>query len=269
MITLANVELRTRGERSAEDYPCQRILGIRFFDGTACDAVGHISEHGGYTVVPAAPALVKPQYDADFRDALSSADLAIADSGLMVLLWRLLRGRTIHRVSGLAYLKEVVELPELREGSHQLFCILPSESAKTKALTWAHDRNLDLSEQDLYIAPRYGRQVADERLIAILEQRKPRHIIIGIGGGPQEKLGRYLRDHLSYRPAIHCIGAALGFLTGDQITIPNWADRFYLGWLLRLFAQPRVFIPRLSRALVLPWLILRYGSEMPPLRGSK
>src|ERR1700730_16155779 len=96
-----------------------------------------------------------------------------------------------------------------------------------------------------------------------IEKRRPAHIIIAIGNGPQEKLGHYLRDHLSYRPAIHCIGAALGFLTGDQITIPNWADRLYLGWLFRLIAQPRVFIPRLTRALKLPWLIFRYGSALP------
>ncbi len=60
-------------------------------------------------------------------------------------------------------------------------------------------------------------------------------------------------------------GAQL-FLTGDQVTIPGWADRFYLGWLLRLFAQPRVFIPRLATAWRLPLMIARYGSELPPMQ---
>jgi UDP-N-acetyl-D-mannosaminuronic acid transferase (WecB/TagA/CpsF family) len=91
-------------------------------------------------------------------------------------------------------------------------------------------------------------------------------VIIGIGGGVQEKLGLYLRENLGYRPAIHCVGAALGFLTGDQKAIPDWADRLYLGWLCRLLAQPRIFIPRLSRALELPWLIWKYGENLPPLR---
>ena len=90
-------------------------------------------------------------------------------------------------------------------------------------------------------------------------------MIIAIGSGAQEKLGYYLRENLSYRPAIHCIGAALGFITGDQPAIPEWADRFYLGWLWRLVAQPRIFIPRLSRGLELPWLIWKYGEELPPL----
>ncbi len=93
-------------------------------------------------------------------------------------------------------------------------------------------------------------------------------MVIAIKGGPQEKLGVYLRDHLSVRPAIHCIGAAIGFLTGDQVAIPDWADRLYLGWLLRLFSQPRIFIPRLARAAAVPWMIARWRSEMPPLRAS-
>ena len=77
----------------------------------------------------------------------------------------------------------------------------------------------------------------------------------------------FMRENLSHRPAIHCIGAALGFITGDQISIPDWADRSYLGWFFRLLAQPRVFIPRLSRAFQLPWLILKYGEKLPPMRG--
>src|SRR5205085_11216942 len=105
----------------------------------------------------------------------------------------------------------------------------------------------------------------DGELLARLELGEPRDVIIAIGNGPQEKLGVYLRDHLSYRPAIHCIGAALGFLTGDQVAIPDWADRFYLGWLLRLFAQPRIFVPRLARAAVLPLLIFRYRGRSPPV----
>src|SRR5947207_1563128 len=89
---------------------------------------------------------------------------------------------------------------------------------------------------------------------------------LAIGSGAQEKLGYYLRENLSYRPAIHCIGAALGFVTGDQVSIPDWADRLYLGWFWRLVAQPSVFIPRLSRAVELPLLIWKYSEKLPPMR---
>jgi len=110
--------------------------------------------------------------------------------------------------------------------------------------------------------------IEDPKLVSIIEQRKPKHIIIGIGGGMQDKLGSYLKHQLTYRSGIYCIGAAPGFVTGDQIVIPMWADRFFLGWIFRLFAQPRTLLPRFWSARRLPGLILRYGRELPRGRES-
>jgi UDP-N-acetyl-D-mannosaminuronic acid transferase (WecB/TagA/CpsF family) len=271
----------------------QRILGVRFFDGAAPDAVDYITRVGGYTVVPAAPALVKIENDPAYRRALVEADLAIADSGFMVLLWRVLRGRTIARISGLKYLRILLAKPELRERG-SIFLVLPHESSLEKALAWLRAQTFEIASDDCYIAPMYfscshgsvsreerervshstssgqaprrGYSIADDALVAILQSRQPKHIIIGIGGGVQEKLGYYLREHLSYKPAIHCIGAALAFLTGDQKPIPMWADRIYLGWFLRLARAPHHYARRFSPAFRLPGMIWRYGSEMPRLK---
>src|SRR5437879_5399587 len=107
------------------------------------------------------------------------------------------------------------------------------------------------------------------KLVSTINRRNTPHLIIGISGGVQEKLGFYLRENLAYRPAVHCIGAALGFLTGDQKPIPGWADRFYLGWFLRLIRQPKLFAKRFLRAFELPWLILKYGEKLPPLKRGR
>jgi exopolysaccharide biosynthesis WecB/TagA/CpsF family protein len=265
---LAKVQFATDQETS-RPYPHQQVLGIPFFDGSARDAVEYITVKGGYTVVPAAPALVKLQHDPAFREAIVAADLAIADSGLMVVVWRILRGRKLSRISGLAYLKALLTMPGFAVQRDGVVWVVPSTGARAKTIRWAAAGGYPVTEADVYVAPHYGGLVRDEALVALIEERQPQHIVIGIGGGPQEKLGRFLRQSLSYHPAIHCIGAALGFFTGDQIAIPDWADRFFLGWLLRLLAQPRVFIPRLGRALVLPWLILRYGETLPPLKTRR
>lgn len=165
-----------------------------------------------------------------------------------------------------------------------VFWILPNENSRGKLDAWLRSRsgerggeraNADKltveklkSVERTYVAPIYGSDVVDQELLALINQLQPRNVVIGIGAGPQEKLGHYLRENASYRPAIHCIGGALGFITGDQVAIPGWADRLYLGWLLRLLSQPKVFIPRLARGRVLPWLIWRYGDRLPPLRKS-
>ena len=245
-------------------FASEQILGVRFINGTVDEAVEAMSANGGLLVVPAAPALVKICDDAEYRRALLASDVAIADSGAMVLFWKIFTGRKVERISGLKYLKCLVE----RLKSHpteRVLWILPSESAHEKTVAWLRSVNLDATS-DFYIAPRYGEKVYDAALAGRIDNYSPPHVVIGIGGGVQEKLGLFLKENLRTRPAIHCIGAALAFLSGDQPPIPGWADRFYLGWFLRLLRQPRIFGPRYLRAFELPFLIARYREKLPPLR---
>ena len=72
--------------------PTVQILGVRFFTDMSMKRVELVSQNGGLVVAPAAPALVKLRSDEGYRAALTSADLAIADSGWMVLLWQFFRG---------------------------------------------------------------------------------------------------------------------------------------------------------------------------------
>jgi len=242
-----------------------RILGIQFFNGDVDESVASMFRDGGFLVAPSGTCFARLREDEAYRHAVVSADLAIADSGLMVVLWRLLRREEVRRISGFRYLKHLIG--KLKgEGNTRIGWVLPSERARQKLLDWARREPFPIETEDCYVAPRYGRELEDRNLLELVEQHPPAHIVIAIGSGAQEKLGHYLRENLSYRPAIHCIGGALGFVTGDQISIPDWADRLYLGWLWRLAAQPRVFVPRLSRALELPWLIWQYGEKLPPLR---
>ncbi len=206
--------------------------------------------------------------DEPYRRAMVAADLAIPDSGLMVLICRLLRREEIRRVSGLKYLKQL--LAKLKgEATPEICWVLPGEKAREKLLDWSRRETFPVKIDNCYLALRYELEIEDRHLLAQLEQHRPAHVLIAIGSGPQEKLAHYIIERLGYRPAVHCIGAALGFITGDQIAIPDWADRFYLGWLLRFLAQPRLFAPRLLMALKLPALLVRYGRDLPPLARQK
>ncbi len=244
-----------------------QILGIRFFSGDVDEAVASMFQRGGFLVAPSGTCFARLREDEMYRRAVLAADLVIADSGLMVLLWRLLRRKSVQRISGLKYLKHLLAKLK-REGTGELFGVLPSERARQKLIDWSRREAFSISLENCYVAPRYGLEIEDRNLLALIERRRPAQVIVAIGSGAQEKLGYYLRENLSYRPAIHCIGAALGFITGDQAAIPDWVDRFYLGWLWRAFAQPRIFIPRLLRGFELPWLIARYGNALPSLRSK-
>jgi UDP-N-acetyl-D-mannosaminuronic acid transferase (WecB/TagA/CpsF family) len=240
----------------------RQILGIRFFVGNAVAAL-EAGLAGGLVVAPAAPGLVNLAHDQDYRQALLGADLAITDSGFLVLLWNLMSRDNIPRVSGLEYLKLLLARPEFRE-PRQILWVMPSPASLQRTLAWLKAQGYPVQAEDLYVAPHYSKgPVSDEVLLSWVNQRRPRHIVICIGGGVQERLGLYLRRSCPGRPCIHCIGAAIGFLTGDQVHIPDWADRRILGWFFRCISDPARFVPRYARALRLPLLLWRYRSRLP------
>jgi N-acetylglucosaminyldiphosphoundecaprenol N-acetyl-beta-D-mannosaminyltransferase len=244
------------------EAPYRDILGIRFFTGDAAEAVA-LGSQGRLVVAPSAPGLCELGRDAAYRQALQQADLVLTDSGLLVLLWNAINRDSITRVSGLKYLRTLLGRDEFKE-SGSSFWVMPSIDAMERNLSWLRGQGCCIRSDDCYVAPHYRRKpIADYPLLEQIQERRPRHIVICVGGGTQEKLGLYLKQHCTFGPAIHCIGAAIGFLSGDQVHIPDWADRMMLGWLFRCISQPRRFVPRYLRAVQLPLVLLRYRGRSP------
>jgi len=241
------------------------ILGVDFFNGSVRRAVKEIAG-GGYMVVPAAPALVTMPHDPSYSEALVNSDVALADSRYMTLLWIILRGQRVRRISGLTFLQEFIKLPVLRNPK-ALFLVDPSDEDALANRRYLASIGISLDPGSSYVAPFYGDAVEDRKLVQLLDRLRPGYIILNIGGGKQEKLALYLIRNMVYRPAIICTGAAIAFLSGMQAPIPVWADRAGLGWLWRCFYEPGKFVPRYLSALSLFRLILRFGPA-PPLPPS-
>src|SRR5438132_11928916 len=97
--------------------------------------------------------------------------MAIADSGAMVLLWKILTRRRVERISGLKFLKRSVA----RLTSHlneRVLWMVPSESAHEKTIAWLRHSNLTATA-DFYIASSYGAQVPDAALVGEMEHHSP------------------------------------------------------------------------------------------------
>jgi exopolysaccharide biosynthesis WecB/TagA/CpsF family protein len=240
----------------------QQILGVRFFVGDAQGAIEAVSQRGGLVVVPAAPALKNLAVDKGYREALLGADFAIADSAFMVLLWNLIDHNRIPKLSGLKYLRALIEEEDFKKLGNT-FWVMPTAASAQRNVRWLRENGVSVANEDMYLAPLYGPVISDEELLERIEERRPKHIVLGVGGGTQERLGLYLKNHLSYRPAIHCIGAAIAFLSGDQVRIPVWADTMGLGWLYRTVADPKRFFPRYWDARHLAPLLLKYRDRLP------
>lgn len=215
------------------------------------------------TLAPSGPGLADLPGDPAYREALENADLVLPDSGFMVLALRLLGIKRLKRLSGLKFLQALL-VDESFRGCGSMLWVMPNAVESEANLAWLQGMGIKLEQSDCYVAPDYAlERVEDHELKALAERMRPRFIIINIGGGVQEKLGYYLIRGLDYRPAIICTGAAIAFLTGRQADIPVWADRLYLGWILRCLRAPRVFLPRYWKARRLFFLLWKYREKSP------
>jgi UDP-N-acetyl-D-mannosaminuronic acid transferase (WecB/TagA/CpsF family) len=238
-------------------HPFQSILGVRFYIGELPGLL-ELCAAGNFIVVPAAPALVDLTTDPHYRAALEKSDLAITDSGFMVVLWKFLTGQSLPRISGLKLLRGLLDGAELKQPGSS-FWIMPSPKEADANLRWLQTNGYAVTTEQCYVAPFYTKgAIADPELLARIEAHRPRYILVNIGGGTQEPLGLYLRQNLSYRPSIICTGAAIAFLTGMQAPIPVWADTLMLGWLLRCLHAPEKFTPRVWKGLRLAGILAKY-----------
>jgi UDP-N-acetyl-D-mannosaminuronic acid transferase (WecB/TagA/CpsF family) len=206
-------------------HSTRRILGIDFFVGPIEQAVNQIMgvipgtdlnakdsevrlHASGFRpqvsglqsrliVAPSAPGLaVDLVKSPSYREALTTADLAITDSGFMVLLWRLYTGEKLPRHSGLKLIRAVLERPELKQPG-SVFWVMPSASEDARNRAWLVDQGFPVTADDVYIAPHYAPgPITDDELVRRIATRRPRIVMLAIGGGVQERVGLMLRDRI-------------------------------------------------------------------------
>jgi UDP-N-acetyl-D-mannosaminuronic acid transferase (WecB/TagA/CpsF family) len=238
----------------------QTILGINFFVGDF-EGLLALCPQGKFIVVPSGPNLADMPHEPAYREAVENADFAITDSGYMVLLWFLCTGQKLPRISGLKFLRGLLEGDELRRPGAS-FWVMPTAAEMAVNLDWLNGHGYPVASDSCYIAPLYAAgPLQDAELLRRLEAARPAYVIVNLGGGVQERLGYFLKKNLSYRPTIICTGAAIAFVTGIQANIPHWADAWMLGWLMRCLRAPQKFVPRYLRAAALAGVVFRYRAR--------
>tara|TARA_R110000782_G_scaffold95970_5_gene180197 strand:+ start:3928 stop:4677 length:750 start_codon:yes stop_codon:yes gene_type:complete len=236
------------------------IFGIKFLKEGYSSAIKKLS-NGGFMVVPSAPSLTIINSDEYYYKSLQASDFAIADSGLMVLILKIFYKINLEKLSGLAFLGLFFSDCSSSENS-ELFLVEPTEEDHGANKKYLNNIGVNYDSSFYYVAPIYKDIVIEDfDLLKQLEDQKPKKIIINLGGGIQEKLGYFLNTHLSYKPAIICTGAAIAFLSGQQANIPDWGDRYYLGWLFRCISNPRRFVPRYLGSIKLIFMLMGCSVE--------
>ncbi len=196
----------------------------------------------GLFVFPAGPGLASIQKSNEYYKSIQKADLVFFDSGFFVLLLKIFKNVKVKKFSGYKFLGLFFDYLKLNNNK-SIFSVDPNfEFSKSNK---SFLKNLGLKKIYNYIAPKYNSsELADKKLLSLINKVKPNFILINIGGGTQEVLGLYLKKKLKFKPTILCTGAAISFFTKDQAPINNFIDKYYLGWLLRLIFNPLIFFKR-------------------------
>lgn len=239
-----------------------QFLTLPFWRGTCAELIQKLDKEGGYLVVPSAPSLCQAVEDPVLEKAHYMADFAVMDSGYLDILLRLSGGNRPPRISGHQVIEHLLfedSQSPIPFRERRVVWVTPSPQEESRIRSYLLGRGFSNDRQYFYNAPFYKSDLdfEDSTLAEFCFQANAQWIVICIGGGRQEKLGAYLRKELGKEVAIIATGAAIAFFSGGQAPIPRWADRLYLGWLIRTLHNPKMMLPRYAAAIKLPLALLR------------
>ena len=215
---------------------------IKFYSGDY-DQIKYEFDKGGVLVAPAASALANIDTDKQYYSSLKKSKIAILDSGFFCILLRIFRFQRVKKLSGFLFLKTFLD-----NFKNQQRILFIDPSKKSNILNIKFLKSKKIINFKTYIAPNYKKKFFDLKLLNLVNNYKPKYIVINIGGGSQEPLAIYINKNIKYNVSIMCTGAALAFMTGEQAPINKFIDKVYLGWLTRIIWNPKLYLGRILKS---------------------
>ena len=173
---------------------------IKFININEKEALKIINKKGLF-VFPAAPPLATLKLGSLYHKALIKSDFVFFDSGFFVLLLKLLKDIKVEKFSGFRFLNIFFKF--IKKKKKKILLIDPSE--RVSRVNKKFLKNLGIKKIDSYIAPFYDvKNIKDKLLLKTIREKKPKYILINIGGGTQEVLGMYIKYKLKNKISIIC-----------------------------------------------------------------
>lgn len=226
-----------------------RVLGVRVDCVDMAAAVARIEELVDAGSRAALVATVNPEFvmharrDAQFRNALEHAGLALPDG--IGVVWALRRqGCTLpDRVTGVDFVPRLAELCARRGYRLYLLGAAPGIAGRAAERLRAMHPELEI------VGAESGSPlpVDDEATIAMVNAARPDVLLVAYGHPKQELWVARNQERLRARVAVG-VGGTFDFLAGSVRRAPGPLRRAHLEWLWRLWLEPW----RARRMAVLP-----------------
>lgn len=209
------------------------ILGIRVHDVTMDEAVARVGEFvrsgGAHMIVTPNPEMcLAGERDAEFRDILNRADLAIPDGFGLLLAARFLGTPLRERVTGVDLLERIAEESMRRGWRVYLLGGDPGIAARAARTLQGHFPSV------LIVGADDGGKGTAERIRAA----NPDILFVAFGQVKQEK---WIAENISNLPSVKVamgVGGAFDFLAGKARRAPKMVRAAGLEWLWRLCVEP-------------------------------
>jgi UDP-N-acetyl-D-mannosaminuronic acid transferase (WecB/TagA/CpsF family) len=230
------------------------FLGIKFYNVGYQYVLDILLKGRKYLVIPAAYALARSYYFKKELKALQKSDIAIFDSGFFCFSLRLIKNIKVDKFSGYKFLNFFLD--DVRNKNKKILSLDPSFEDLKYNKKYLQFKKFKFVKN--YVCPMYqDKVIEDKKLIKIINEYKPEFIISNIAGGKQESLALYITQNATPNSSVICSGAALAFLTGRQAPITNFIDKYYLGWLIRLIYNPKLYLGRILFSFKLFFIVFK------------
>jgi exopolysaccharide biosynthesis WecB/TagA/CpsF family protein len=236
-----------------------RLAGVAFDPVTLEGVLGWVRQRrdrGGfaYIVTPNSDHVVRLHDHANWRemrDAYSDADLCLCDSRVLSLLASL-RGIDLPVVPG----SELVEALFRSEIVHRSRIAIVGGTPHSLERLRRLRNDVEFMQHLPPMGLLHNERAMDE-CVAFVESARADFTLLCVGSPQQELIAHRLAASSRSDGVAFCVGAALGFLTGELRRAPRWMQSLALEWLFRLVSEPRRlwrrYLCHSSRILLIVW----------------
>jgi len=191
-----------------------------------------------FVITPNPEFLVAASADAQFREVLNQADLAVPDGMGLMLAGLFLNKPLKERLTGTDLVYELADICCQKHKSIYFLGALPGVAEEAAINLKKQFPNLIIAGFESGFRTRFYFKLPDYLLVSKINRARPDVLLVAFGAGQQEKwIYRHLNQFKSVKVAMG-IGGAFDFISGRVKRSPKFFRKLGLEWLWRLGLEP-------------------------------